>query len=201
MKPIWPATDSVQASQTYQGPPRTTNLPYHDIKKYMKLNVILVQYIPWNCLFNSRVQIRTNRQDQYASINYWVVDVVHYKKFSLPTSQEPSYLIFPKTFTEKTYPRTRSYPGCQTGKELKVNVGLKLLIGFAKSARGRQVQIMGVQFLPYLSWDHESAEEIPQRVEWGGNNRCNHMVWSNRRSHHAIEGEVQQGEVHEEQKP
>jgi hypothetical protein len=60
---------------------------------------------------------------------------------------------------------------------------------------------MEVLFLPYLSWDHESTEEIPQRVEWGGNNRRDHMVWSDRRCHHSVESEVQQSEVHEEQKP
>ena len=57
------------------------------------------------------------------------------------------------------------------------------------------------KFIPYLSRDHESAEEIPQRVEWSSNNRRNQMVWSDRRRHHAVEGEVQQREVHEEQVP
>lgn len=60
---------------------------------------------------------------------------------------------------------------------------------------------MGFLFLPYLSWDHEPTEEIPQRVEWSSNNRRNSVVGSDRRCHHAIESEVQQGEVHEEQVP
>jgi hypothetical protein len=58
-----------------------------------------------------------------------------------------------------------------------------------------------VQIIPYLSWDHESTEEIPQRVEWSSNNRRDRMIWSDRRRHHAIESEVQQSEVHEEQVP
>lgn len=60
---------------------------------------------------------------------------------------------------------------------------------------------MGCMFIPYLSWDHESAEEIPQSVERSSNNRGNRVVWSDSRCHHAVEGEVQQREVHEEQVP
>ena len=59
----------------------------------------------------------------------------------------------------------------------------------------------GCKFIPYLSRDHESAEEIPQRVEWSSNNRRNQMVWSDRRRHHAVEGEVEEGEVGNEEEP
>lgn len=49
--------------------------------------------------------------------------------------------------------------------------------------------------------DHKSAEEIPQHVERGGDDGGHIVVGRHRGSHHAVEGEIQHGEVHKKDVP
>lgn len=50
----------------------------------------------------------------------------------------------------------------------------------------------------YLSCNHESTEQIPQRIEWCSDYWCNSLAWSYCNRHHAEESEVQQSEIHEQ---
>lgn len=49
--------------------------------------------------------------------------------------------------------------------------------------------------------NHKPTEEIPEHVEWSGDNRSNIMVRSHGSSHHPVKCEVHHSEVHEEQVP
>ena len=53
----------------------------------------------------------------------------------------------------------------------------------------------------YRSGDDESGEEIPDGIECRRNDWCNVVVRCEANSHHAVECEVEQREVHEEEVP
>jgi hypothetical protein len=51
------------------------------------------------------------------------------------------------------------------------------------------------------SWNEKAWEEVEQRIESCGEDGCNLMVWGDWDSHHAIVGEVEEGEVGNEEEP
>lgn len=53
----------------------------------------------------------------------------------------------------------------------------------------------------YCSGNDEAREKVPYSVESRGNDGSNVVIRCNCHSHHPIESEVQEGEVHEEEVP
>lgn len=53
----------------------------------------------------------------------------------------------------------------------------------------------------YISWYNESGKEVPQSIKCSSDDGGDVLVRGGSHSHHTIEGEVHQGEEHEEEIP
>ena len=55
--------------------------------------------------------------------------------------------------------------------------------------------------ITYWSWDDEPGEEVPDAIERGGDDGGDVVARRQADGHHAVECEVEEGEVHEEEVP
>lgn len=49
--------------------------------------------------------------------------------------------------------------------------------------------------------NHKTAEKVPKHIKRSGNDGSDVVIWRESCGHHSVEGEVEHGEIHEEQVP